>query len=323
MIRRTSALKEAVLRQGYYTSVGIEWRDQDCNISAIVKAAEAKMQEDKRCYYQKDVHNRRIREMNHQLEQLIVEKQDADAFLSVIASSFKGVYFVNLDTDEVRHIFIPEYFDEMLSASCQKFSQAILLYARNLVCPEYLPQFTRLCSYDSLEKLLDADNVPEITYRKTDGTCLKLQVFKFKKYRQGNPLGIPGGGPAGDRGLTRILRTDNKEIVLPSAEGDTISFCLFMPACFVLRLTVPRKKREQIQAADTDYAVDDPAEPGAGAKDPGYQIEVKKSNQAPVDGPDQADGQGGVVERFISHSHYLLLYTPKVCAKKRQTIQIP
>ncbi|MBS6951911.1 MAG: GGDEF domain-containing protein [Enterocloster asparagiformis] len=186
VIRRTSALKEAVLRQGYYTSVGIEWRDQDCNISAIVKAAEAKMQEDKRCYYQKDVHNRRIREMNHQLEQLIVEKQDADAFLSVIASSFKGVYFVNLDTDEVRHIFIPEYFDEMLSASCQKFSQAILLYARNLVCPEYLPQFTRLCAYDSLEKLLDEDNVPEITYRKTDGTCLKLQVFKFKKYRQGS-----------------------------------------------------------------------------------------------------------------------------------------
>lgn len=183
--RRTKSLKETVLQQGYYASVGIEWRDHDCNVNAIVKAAEARMQEDKRSYYRKDVHNRRIREMNHHLEQMIMEKQDADAFLSVIASSFKGVYFVNLDTDEVRHIYIPEYFENMLNQSAQKFSQALLLYARTSVRPEYMPQFTELCSYDSLESLLERDTVPEIIYQKTDGAYLKLQVFKFKKYRRG------------------------------------------------------------------------------------------------------------------------------------------
>ena len=51
VFRKTKELKEAVLEQGYYASIGIEWRDRDCNINAIVKVAEARMQEDKRCYW--------------------------------------------------------------------------------------------------------------------------------------------------------------------------------------------------------------------------------------------------------------------------------
>ena len=186
VFRKTKELKEAVLEQGYYASIGIEWRDRDCNINAFVKVAEARMQEDKRCYYQKDVHNRRVREMNHQLEQMILEKQDADAFLSVIASSFKGVYFVNLDTDEVRHIYIPEYFEKMLDETGQKFSQALLMYARTSVYPDFVPRFAELCSYDFLEKQLESSAVPEIIYRKMNGVWLRLQVFKFKKYHPGS-----------------------------------------------------------------------------------------------------------------------------------------
>ena len=37
--------------------------------------------------------------MNRQLVQMITEKKDADTFLSVISSNFKGVYFVNLNED--------------------------------------------------------------------------------------------------------------------------------------------------------------------------------------------------------------------------------
>lgn len=31
-------------------------------------------------------------------------KKDSDAFFSVLAADFSGVYFVNLDTDVIRHL---------------------------------------------------------------------------------------------------------------------------------------------------------------------------------------------------------------------------
>ena len=151
----------------------------------VFKTAEEKMMEDKRRYYQKDKHNRKIREMNLELEQMINDKRDADAFLSVIASTFSGVYFVNLDADRVRHIFIPEYFEEMLEKSSHRFRQAILMYARSMVHPDFLRLFEEFCSYEILEEVLESGNVPEICYQRTDDTWMKLQVFKFKRYRQG------------------------------------------------------------------------------------------------------------------------------------------
>lgn len=184
--QKARSVQQAMAKEGYYISLGVEWRDADCNINAIVKAAEEKMQQDKRNYYEKDLHQRKVREMNRQLEQMLVEKRDADAFLSVIAPNFRGVYFVNLDTDSVRHIFIPDYFEEMLERSGQRFGQAILLYAKEVIKPQFSQAFTDLCSYDFLSGLLEEGIVPELCYQKTNGAWLKLQIFKFKKYRPGN-----------------------------------------------------------------------------------------------------------------------------------------
>lgn len=184
--QKAESVRQAMAQEGYYISLGVEWRDLDCNINAIVKAAEEKMQQDKRNYYEKDLHQRKVREMNQQLEQILVEKRDADAFLSVIAPNFRGVYFVNLDTDSVRHIFIPDYFEEMLEQSDQRFSQAIHLYANQVIHPRFSHAFEELCSYESLGNLLDEGIVPELCYQKTNGAWLKLQIFKFKKYRPGS-----------------------------------------------------------------------------------------------------------------------------------------
>lgn len=179
---RLDAVLRATEKEHYYLSAGVEWRDKDFDISALIRAADEKMQQNKRRFYENQGDVRKIREMNHQLEEMITEKKDADAFLSVIASSFMGVYFVNLTSDSVRHVYIPPYFEEMLQRSDGRFSKALALYAKEHVAEEYSQDFRGFCDYDTLESQLGNNLVPELIYRKPGGAWLKLRIFKFKKY---------------------------------------------------------------------------------------------------------------------------------------------
>ena len=63
--------------------------------------------------------------------------------MSMLAPVFEGVFFVNLETDTVRQIFIPSYFQEMLKECGDKYSRALLLYDR-MVKPNTL-RWPRLC----------------------------------------------------------------------------------------------------------------------------------------------------------------------------------
>lgn len=75
---------------------------------------------------------RQLRVLNKELEQILLEKQDADTFLSVWAPGFNGVYFVNLSGDAIRHLFIPSYFQELLEETKDKFSEALRLNANRI-----------------------------------------------------------------------------------------------------------------------------------------------------------------------------------------------
>ena len=75
---------------------------------------------------------RQLRVLNKKLEQILLEKQDADTFLSVWAPGFNGVYFVNLSGDAIRHLFIPSYFQELLEETKDKFSEALRLNANRI-----------------------------------------------------------------------------------------------------------------------------------------------------------------------------------------------
>lgn len=168
----------------YYISVGIAYYKANCNIDDIVAEAETKMQSDKRHFYQEKGNSRRLRVLDEQLEQMIAEKQDADAFLSFLAPEFKGVYFVNLNRDTTRHIYIPAYFEANLKEANNRFSAAILIYARKFVMPEYYCSFEKLCDYEDLQKMLDEGDTPELIYQKIDGEWLKLRVLKFRDYKE-------------------------------------------------------------------------------------------------------------------------------------------
>lgn len=176
-------VKQLLSVQEYEISVGIAYQKDGCGIESIVNVSEERMQEDKRKYYQNKGNDRRMRALDNELEQMIVEKQDADTFIAYLAPEFNGVYFINLSKDTIRHIYIPPYFEECLRDANDQFSKALLIYAKKLVKPEYYHYFEDVCNYSKLEKTLDAGNTPEIYYQKCSGEWLRLRILKFKEYK--------------------------------------------------------------------------------------------------------------------------------------------
>lgn len=174
--------RQSLRSQGYEVSMGIAHREHDCDITSVINKAEEAMAQDKQRYYEENGGSRQVRALDRKLEKLIVEKQDADAFLSILAPEFKGVYFVNLNNDTVRHLYIPPYFEEYLRECENQFSRAILLYARKAVKSEYFYYFDELCDYAQLEKRMDDNEMPEFIYQKLNGEWLKVRVLKFKDY---------------------------------------------------------------------------------------------------------------------------------------------
>lgn len=179
-----SMVQKLLTDPSYGISVGVEWRDHDFDIGQIVNTAEAAMQEDKQRYYRENGNERQIRCLDQRLEQMILEKKDADTFLSVLAPEFKGVYFVNLSSNTTRHLYIPSYFEEYLREAHDRFHEALIIYARRTVKPEYHHLFEQFCDYEYLEEQLDNKSAPEFVYQKTDGEWLKLRVLKFKNYTE-------------------------------------------------------------------------------------------------------------------------------------------
>lgn len=180
--RKMKLVREDLERQRYDISFGIEWNEGGLDVKAMVNQAEDAMQREKRRYYQENGKERQIRRLDEELEQMVLEKQDADTFLSVLAPEFKGVYFVNLGNDTIRHLYIPPYFEEMLKEEGDIFSKALLLYARRVVAPEYRETFNRFCDYEALEAQLGESATPEFIYQKMDGSWIKLRILKFKTY---------------------------------------------------------------------------------------------------------------------------------------------
>lgn len=177
-------LRTILQAQNYEISIGVAYQENEENFSSVEKRAEKNMQVDKQHYYERNNKDRRMRGINKQLEKMISDKQDADTFLSVIAPEFSGVYFVNLSEDSIRHLFIPDYFEECLEEADDKFSKALLIYARKFVKPEYYDYFVEICNYKKLKERLN--NPPEYIFQKKSGEWLKMKVLKFREYTEEN-----------------------------------------------------------------------------------------------------------------------------------------
>lgn len=170
----------------YEISYGISWVKNDKDIQALVNIAESVMRKNKQIYYQGKESERHMRLLNEQVEKMVADKNDADAFLQAIAPEFKGVYFVNLNHDTIRHLFIPPYFKTILEETQDRFSQAMNLYAELIVVEEYQETLKQFNHYEHLITLLDQGITPECTYQKTNGDWIKLTILKFQEYSDDN-----------------------------------------------------------------------------------------------------------------------------------------
>lgn len=175
-------IRDRLKQSGYEISIGISSAASENCINDLINTAEERMYSDKREFYRSNGKERQTRELDLKLERLLTEKKDADTFLSLLAPEFKGVYFVDMSKDTIRHLNIPSYFEEILKETDEVFSEALKIYNKRLVKEEYQEEFSEFCDFPYIEKSIEDNSTPEFTYQKKDGAWMKVRILKFKTY---------------------------------------------------------------------------------------------------------------------------------------------
>ena len=183
-------VRRELLKSNYEISVGIETGACGENVEKIVAAAELEMRNDKAAYYMRNGDRRKKRQMNEELEQMLIEKQYSERFLKAIASQFSGVFFVDVISDTLRHIYIPEIFSELLNETNGCFSAAMKLYVERYVKSEYHALFDDILDYDKLGDKLSKDESVQFTYQKKDGTDMNVRILEVDRQQNTRPEAI-------------------------------------------------------------------------------------------------------------------------------------
>ncbi len=196
--RVVERMRDSLAKNNYEISAGTESGDSS-NIYNIVGAAELSMRKDKEAYYKSSDHDRRKRGINAELEQLLTEKRDAEYFLRLIATRYAGVYFVDVERDTLRYIYIPEYFKKLLQRSSFSFSTAMDVYAENYVRKDYYDSFKEVTDLKTLPERLGSGAAVCLEYIKVDGTEMELKILKMNKSAEGKyeTIWIFTGGSGG------------------------------------------------------------------------------------------------------------------------------
>ena len=174
-------LRAIVAEQEFEISVGAAEGTDPASIDTTINAAEKAMRRDKADFYAQNGAERQMRTLNHKLEKLLQEKQDASKFLNVIAPRYLGVYMVNPNDDSCRYIYIPKYFQTVLEENDGRFSPAIRRYYETFVRKEYHDRFRTLTDYDYVRRQLDAGHVVDFIYQKHDGNWVRLKITVYDR----------------------------------------------------------------------------------------------------------------------------------------------
>lgn len=176
-----------LVKHNYEISVGIESGACGGNLEKVVAAAETAMRSDKAAYYMRNGDRRRKRQMNEELEQMLVEKRDSERFLNIIAHQFSGVFFIDVSSDTLRHIYIPDIFSKILKETDNCFSEAMRRYVEKYVKPEYHDRFEELLDYDKLVDKLSETKTIQFTYQKMDGVNMNVRILEIDAQQNHKP----------------------------------------------------------------------------------------------------------------------------------------
>ncbi len=181
---KLDTLRESFESQDYHVSMGMAQRADGMSMKALISEAEHRMYDEKTAYYKRKGDESRVRNMNVKLEQILLEKKDADYFLSIISSYFMGVYIVDLGSDEVRTIYKPSYFASMLENAGHRFSAALRMYCDAFISAKDSGKFAGILDYDEVEKQLTGKRNLKYRYQKKDGTEVVLRICRSPEYSE-------------------------------------------------------------------------------------------------------------------------------------------
>ena len=180
-------VRRDLLKDNYEISVGIGTGACGGNVAKIIAAAELEMRNDKTNYYMRNGDRRKKRQMNEELEQMLVEKRDSERFLNIIAHQFAGVYFVDLACDTTRYIYNHDFFSALLEETDACFSAAMRLYVKECVKCEYYDHFDHILDYDKLDKDLSETGAVQFTYEKTNGIRINVRILEVDRQQNVKP----------------------------------------------------------------------------------------------------------------------------------------
>lgn len=165
----------------YEISVGIQSTNNLHRLDDAMNQAEAAMRQDKQAYYARNGQERQLRGLNEKLEQTLTEKRDAEHFLRVLAPKYKSVFVVDLKTDRMRGVIVPDYFQKILDTSGGSFLAVLQQYRDTQVQPAYRESLADLLDYNYIRSKVLTGDIVEHTYKKTDDTTFRVKVTPYSR----------------------------------------------------------------------------------------------------------------------------------------------
>lgn len=164
----------------YEISIGISDKEDHEPLIKVINEAEKQMRQHKAEFYRQKDNLRQMRALNVKLEKMLLEKKDANHFLQLLAPRFKGVYMVNMTTDEFRYIYIPPYFEEMIARHEGKYLPSLQEYFQVLVKEEWQFMFDTLKNYEHIQEELKKKDVLIYRYQKKDNQWVVLKILPYE-----------------------------------------------------------------------------------------------------------------------------------------------
>ncbi len=180
-----SLLRQVIRQRDYEVSIGMGESTDRSTLNEMINYAENAMRSDKADFYRNNGGLRQMRSLNYKLEQLLLEKQDANHFLDVIAPQYKGVYMVNPETDQCRYIYVPPYFQDMLDRNNGSFIPSMREYCHALVRPQYYDRFETILDYRYIQEKLASEGIVTMTYQKLDDSWVELRITAYDQNTAG------------------------------------------------------------------------------------------------------------------------------------------
>lgn len=173
---RMKKAKNKIEEMKYYISYGMASMEDYSEIEDMVNEAEKLMYEDKNLYYQSKKSGGNLPADIRQIETVVTGDKGVDAFLSVFAGRYRGVYCVSLQKDRATQVVAPSHYFRMDKENTP-FSDIMKNYIHDMIQPEFQRSVLKLLDYEILERQLKHGHVPKVEFSKNDGVPISLTVY--------------------------------------------------------------------------------------------------------------------------------------------------